>query len=172
MTTMQFSVATIDDAPNLTALSIEVWLHTYAKSGIQRAFSNYVLSEFSTERFTAFLKQPSQMFIKCESGENLLGYIRIDFDSGCPTAPDIKTEIVTLYVQEHFARKGIGRGLLQDASVKCYEMGIDAFWLSANCENDAALRFYDAQNFKRNGSLYFELDGQEYENFILYRSLT
>jgi hypothetical protein len=35
------------DAVNLSALAIQVWLHTYATEGISSLISHYVLSEFT-----------------------------------------------------------------------------------------------------------------------------
>jgi ribosomal protein S18 acetylase RimI-like enzyme len=171
MTDLRYGVADATDAANLAALSIEVWLHTYARDGIRRAFSDYVLGEFTAAKFEGHLSSNSQTVVKCEREGSLLGYLRMDFEAVCPTVPELTGEIVTLYVRAHHARRGIGAGLLAHASDLCRQRNLKGFWLAVNHENAAALRFYDAQHFQRKGSRYFELEEERHENFILYRDL-
>jgi diamine N-acetyltransferase len=167
----RYGVADTADAANLAALSIEVWLHTYAREGIRRAFSDYVLREFTAARFADQLASDRQIFLKCERGDHLLGYLRMDFNAPCPTVPELTTEIATLYVRAHHARRGIGTHLLAHASNICRGRGIKGFWLCVNHENAPAIRFYQAQHFERQGSDYFELEGERHENFILWREV-
>ncbi|WP_026793266.1 GNAT family N-acetyltransferase [Pleomorphomonas oryzae] len=169
---LRYGVAGAADAANLAALSIEVWLHTYARDGIRQAFSDYVLSEFTAAKFEAHLSSPSQTFVKCERGEHLLGYLRMNFAAVCPTVPELTTEIATLYVRARHARQGIGTALLAHASDICRRRGVMGVWLMVNHENAPAIRFYEAQQFQRNGSRTFELGAERHENFILWRGLT
>lgn len=171
MTDFHYGLADSADAANLAALSIEVWLHTYARDGIRKAFSNYVLGEFTAAKFADHLADKNQAIVKCERGDHLLGYLRMDFDVPCPTLPELTTEVATLYVRAHHARQGIGSGLLARATDICRARGITGFWLCVNRENAPAIRFYEAQRLVRNGSDYFELEGERYENFILWRDL-
>jgi len=171
MTELIYGEATAEDAANLAALSTQVWLHTYATAGVRNAFSNYVLSEFTAEKLSTDIAEKNRrLFIKCEKSQHLVGYLRLDFESPSPSDPKVKTEIATLYVQEHHARQGIGRGLLEQAALACRTRNVSDFWLSVNHENHNAIRFYDSLSFKRDGSMYFELDGEKHENFILRRS--
>lgn len=167
----RYGIAGAADAANLAALSIEVWLHTYARDGIRKAFSDYVLGEFTAERFAEHLADRNQIVVKCERGDYLLGYLRMDFNAVCPTVPELKTEIVTLYVRARHARQGIGARLLAQASDLCRQRNLKGFWLAVNHENAPAIGFYEAQHFRRNGSRYFELEGERHENFILWRDL-
>ena len=43
-------------------LATQVWLHTYATDGGTDEISQYVLSEFTVERFLAFWVSPQQVF--------------------------------------------------------------------------------------------------------------
>ncbi len=62
-----------EDAENLAALAIQVWLHTYATEGISSTISSYVLSEFTPKRFVALLSEPTSALFVAESQDNLLG---------------------------------------------------------------------------------------------------
>ena len=82
-----FREATAADAVNLAALSIQVWLHTYAKSAVRTALSSYVLAEFTERNFAEALDATHQLFVVCEEGSHLVGYVRLDFEAPCPSAP-------------------------------------------------------------------------------------
>jgi ribosomal protein S18 acetylase RimI-like enzyme len=168
---VRYGVAGVADAANLAALSIEVWLHTYARDGIRQAFSDYVLREFAAARFAEHLSDSRQTVVKCERDGHLLGYLRMAFDAPCPTMPELTTEIATLYVRARHARQGIGNRLLAEASDICRARGVNGFWLCVNHENAPAIRFYEAQQFQRNGSNYFELGAERHENFVLWREV-
>jgi len=168
---MEFRDARVGDAGNLAALTIQVWLHTYAKLGVRDALSNYVLSEFTSDNFRQSLTDERQTFIVCEQGVHLIGYIRLNFAAPCPSDEGLRSEIVTLYVQAHFLRQGVGTCLLQRALATFKSRGADAVWLSVNHENADAIGFYDKNGFVRDGSVNFELDGEQHENFVLRRAL-
>lgn len=168
---LRYGMAGAADAANLAALSIEVWLHTYARDGIRRAFSDYVLREFTAARFTDRLSSPHEAVVKCERDGHLLGYLRLDFASVCPTVPGVTTEIATLYVRSRQARQGIGSALLAHASDICRARGVAGVWLCVNHENAPAIAFYEAQRFTRHGSCRFELEDERHENFILCREV-
>ncbi|MGA1801075.1 GNAT family N-acetyltransferase [Rhizobium sp. HT1-10] len=168
---MEFRQAGAADAANLAALTVQVWLHTYAKRGIRGVLSNYVLSEFTTDKFRQVLADQNQMIILCEADAHLVGYVRLDFSSPCPTDDSVHSEISTLYVQAHFLRRGIGTQLLLRALDAFRRRGRKSVWLSVNHENADAIGFYDRHGFQRQGSLDFELDGERHENFILRRAL-
>jgi ribosomal protein S18 acetylase RimI-like enzyme len=161
--------ATTTDASNIAALSIQVWLHTYAKSGLRNALSDYVLAEYTPEKIAERLRDKDQVFLVYEQNAHLVGDLRLLLDSPCPTDPGSHVEIATLYVQEHFIRRGIGSELLDYTLDFCGNRGISSVWLSVNHENDRAIRFYEKHQFQRSGSIFFHLEDEQHENFVLYK---
>ena len=168
--TYSFRKAVPEDAANVAALAIQVWLHTYARTGIRRAIADYVLQQFTEENFRRQIAADPQYFILCESEGHLVGYLRLDFEAPCPDEPDIDTEIVTLYVQEHFLGKGLGAKLLEEADCVLSARHKRHAWLGVNHQNLPAIRFYEKQGLRRRGSTYFEFEGEQHENFIYIRS--
>lgn len=168
---LMIRAATVADASNLAALSIQVWLHTYAKSGLRNALSDYVLAEYTPEKIAERLGDENQVFIVYEQNAHLVGYLRLLFDSSCPTDPSSRAEIATLYVQEHFLRRGIGSKLLEYTFDFCSKHGINGVWLSVNHENARAISFYEKHQFQRNGSIFFHLEDEQHENFILCKPI-
>jgi ribosomal protein S18 acetylase RimI-like enzyme len=163
--------ATIADSNNLAALSIQVWLHTYAKHGLRKALSEYALAEFTPQRLAASVADESQVFLVCEENDHLVGYLRLDLNSPSPIAPRTRVEIVRLYVQEHFLGRGIGRSLLEHMYARCRTHGIPDVWLAVNHENLRAIAFYERHCFVRTGSTLFHLENEQHENFIFYKTV-
>ncbi|TWC76345.1 ribosomal protein S18 acetylase RimI-like enzyme [Rhizobium sp. SJZ105] len=166
---IKIEFANSDDVNALSALSIGVWLHTYATRGVVKSYADFVLTEFAPEKFLQHLQDANQIVLKCELEGNLLGYLRAHMDTKCPGSPSVKCEVTTLYVQERYQNSGIGTRLLERLDQNLRGIGIDTYWLSVNAQNARAILFYQKRNFKRIGSIYFPLDGSQHENFVMLK---
>jgi ribosomal protein S18 acetylase RimI-like enzyme len=168
MTTIRLALST--DAKNLAALAIQVWLHTYAWKGIRASLSEYVLTEFTEEKFQKIIDAPDQIVIVAEIDKHLVAYAALKFDQAREDVPHTNAELATLYVQEHFTKKNIGSKLLaacaQHAQIR---NGNPAFWLKVNHQNTRAINFYRKHGYTQCGTFFFELDGELHENFVLAR---
>ncbi len=151
------------DSMSLTALSIQVWLHTYATEGVSDALAREVLSTFTPAYFQALIDDAGYRLFVDVHDDNLLGYILLDLDSPCATNNYGGVEVDTLYVQEHFHGRGIGRALLDHAIGNAGER----LWLTAWAGNTQALGFYKAYGFADLGMTWHEFEEQKYENRIL-----
>jgi diamine N-acetyltransferase len=155
--------ATAADSMSLTALSIQVWLHTYGTEGVSDDLAREVLTTFTPAYFNELIGDPDyRLFVKVD-GENLLGYILLDLDSPCDAENYGGVEVDTLYVQEHFHGRGIGRALLDYARQDTGEL----LWLTAWAGNSQALGFYKAYGFADIGMTWHVFEEQKYENRIL-----
>lgn len=151
------------DCMSLTALSIQVWLHAYATEGVSDDLAREVLSTFTPEYFREIIADPDyRLFVEVD-GENLRGYILLGLDSPCAAKNYGGVEVDTLYVQEHFHGRGIGRALLDHARGSAG----DRLWLTAWAGNVQALGFYRAYGFTDIGTAWHEFEDQKYENRIL-----
>ncbi|WP_211443407.1 GNAT family N-acetyltransferase [Collimonas humicola] len=155
--------ATAADCMSLTALSIQVWLHTYATDGVSDDLAREVLSTFTPAYFHDLIGDPDYRLFVDVNEENLLGYILLDLDSPCAAENYGGVEVDTLYVQEHFHGRGIGRALL-DHAVR--DVGA-RLWLTAWAGNARALGFYKTYGFADIGMTWHEFEEQKYENRIL-----
>ncbi len=168
MTTIRLAIST--DAKNLAALAIQVWLHTYATEGIRSSLAEYVLTEFTEEKFQKIIDAPDQIVIVAEIDKHLVAYAVLKFEQAREDVPHTSTELTTLYVQERFTKQDIGSKLLaacaQHAQIR---NGNPAFWLKVNHQNARAISFYRKHGYSQRGTFYFELDGELHENFILAR---
>lgn len=155
--------AVTDDCNNLAALSIEVWLHTYALNGVRDDAARYVLETFTPAYFAQRLASPRYRFLVHVAEGHLQGYVCLDLENRCPVAGQAGVEVEKLYVQAHFKGRGIGSALLRAAM---QEVG-DKLWLSTWVHNTPAIGYYHAFGFADIGQTWFELDGQQHENRVL-----
>lgn len=149
------------DCQKLAALSIQVWLHSYCKDGVNSAVADFVLQQFTVQRFMDYLIQDDFHILVCYRDEHLLGYISVNLQAKFET-PDNGYEIDTLYVQEHQHGQGIGRQLLAAAEARFGR----PYWLSTWIHNTPAIGFYQHVDLKQVGITYFELDGEQHENLV------
>ncbi|MDQ0997732.1 ribosomal protein S18 acetylase RimI-like enzyme [Phyllobacterium ifriqiyense] len=157
------------DAQNLAALSIQVWLHTYAKAGIRDVFSRYVFAEFTAERFAGEIESRIKQLYVAEVENHLVGYVRLNLEAECPIRHIGQPEIETLYVQEHFAGCGIGSALLNHAVEACQSHDHRQAWLTVNQQNLPAYRFYQRKLFQKIGTVDFVLESERHANDVLVK---
>ena len=164
---MSIRPARPSDCSSLAALSIEVWLGTYIREGVNAFFADYVLAHYTVDQFAMALENPSERILVWEVSKGITGYIRITRDQPCPADHPSTTEITTLYVQPRHHGKGIGQELLKAGLELCQELGWGTPWLATNSENHPALRFYAKQGFSIIGQTHFEIEDRRYCNEVL-----
>ncbi len=164
-TTIRHAIAA--DAECLAALATQVWLHTYATDGISCAIARYVLAEFSATKFSAVLAQEHSTVLLAETNGHAVGYALANLGVACP-AGGPSVEVASLYVQAHFARRGIGSVLLRECQqLALQRTGSAAIWLTVNAKNYPAIAFYKAHGLVQTGTANFELGGGKHENHVL-----
>jgi len=152
-----------EDSINLVALSIQVWLHTYATDGISEELSSFVLNEFTEEKFLSYINHPDYRVLVDINNDHLVGYVMMNLKSYWKDESN-GFEIEKLYVQEHFQGTGLGRKLLSEV-IRRYG---DVFWLSTWVENKTGIGFYKHFGFVDVGRVDFKLSEDEIaENRVL-----
>lgn len=133
--------ATYADLDALAALSIEVWLDTYALDGIPDSHARHILRTYSPQTFAGVLQDTDKRLIVCRTDAGLLGYLQIDLKAK-PVQPGSGTvEIETLYVRRHHQGMGLGRKLLEAACRLILETGQPKFFLTVYEGNQEAIDF-------------------------------
>jgi diamine N-acetyltransferase len=148
-------------------LATQVWLHTYATSGITTDIAEYVLRELTPEKYRALLNDPAFQIFVAVSGESLVGLAVVKFGTPCPASKASSAELQTLYVQEHFLRCGAGTSLLRAAEAEAKRRSSSVLWLAVNAKNAGAIAFYADQGYSKVGTTYFILGEGRHENHVL-----
>ncbi|OHU94601.1 GNAT family N-acetyltransferase [Pseudoalteromonas byunsanensis] len=152
--------ATNSDCVKLAALSIKVWLDTYARQGIKTEYAEYVLSTFTTAYFFEILNAAKYRLFVSEEDEVLQGYVLANLESHYQT-PSNGFEVEKLYIDSSFKGKGLGRKLLNEIE---NQFG-SKYWLYTWVENESN-GFYEHLGFSRIGLLTFEFAGALIENNV------
>jgi ribosomal protein S18 acetylase RimI-like enzyme len=165
---LSIRVGRSDDASRLAILATQVWLHTYATDGISSDIADYVLQEFTPEKYLRTLNDPTRRVFVAQIGANLVGLAVVKFSTDCPEDKHASTELQTLYVQEHFIGHGVGKLLLRAAEAGARQQQANAMlWLTVNAKNTRAAAFYAHQGYTKVGTTYFTLGEGRHENHVL-----
>ena len=158
------------DAASIAAISVEVWVSTYLKQGVNAFFADYVLREFTTSKMAEQLSHPEKFTLVSQNQQGIDGFIQVSSPRIAPVDGCSDVEVSTFYVQPRHHGKGIGKRLLRAALQHCRKQSADSVWLTTNAENDPAIAFYLAQGFTHVGEIYFHIeDGRYLNNVYLHR---
>jgi ribosomal protein S18 acetylase RimI-like enzyme len=163
--------ARLEESSVLAALSIQVWLDTYATYGISSVISNYVLNEFSPDNFLSKLKNTEESFLIAEYDNNIVGFIELVENRPCPHKPEETLEIDKFYVMPRFHGHGIGSELLYAATNLCYKKGYSSFWLTTWHQNLDGIHFYESKGFENIGVINFKICNTDAPNIIFIKNL-
>ena len=75
-----------DDCLQLAALSIKVWLDTYAVEGIKREYAQYALATFTESYFSTLLDSSNYNLLLVEKDQVIQGYALLNMKSSYQSA--------------------------------------------------------------------------------------
>jgi len=163
---MTLRLAQKSDASSIAAISIEVWIGTYLKRGVNAFFADYALNEFTVAKTLDLIADQRQFIMVSEREEGIDGFITLTEGSIAPVPGCSDMEISTFYVQPRHHGKGVGQKLLSAALDHCAQKGVASVWLTTNAENDPAIGFYLAKGFEQVGETHFRIADQAYLNNV------
>ena len=164
---------TRDDAVTVAALSLQVFLDTYATDGIRPDLAREAFREYSEQEFLARLSTSSRRFVLAEKQKALLGFVEVDCGSREAPVPGLRgVELARLYVQPQAQRSGLGTTLLGEAEKIAASAKAHALWLTVWEQNDRALAFYARCGYADVGSTVYTFEGREYGNRVVAKQLS
>ena len=166
-----YRAATPADALCIGVLATQVFLDTYATSGIRAGIAREVTELLSTASIAALLADADRRFVVAEIDRHLIGFIQLHLRCGIdgPAADAAKVE--RLYVQERFAARGVGTVLLAHGEAVAAAAGAARVWLSVWAGNDRALAFYPRRGYRDDGPTTYTFEGDTYENRRFVKTL-
>lgn len=160
------------DAIGIAAISIEVWLGTYLKRGVNAFFANYALEVLTPSKIEKLIFDPDQFILVSDNQKGIDGFIRVSSASKGPVDGCSELEIATFYVQPRHQGKGVGRRLMEAAFQHRRNNAAKSVWLATNAENGPAIAFYLARGFEQVGETSFRIDGESNLNNVYSYSLS
>lgn len=167
MNSLNVRPAKEDEIEIISAISIEVWLDTYALEGVISEYARYVTKKYSIEALYRQLNNDKYMFLISANQYGVQGYLKLNYDAEPVTQSGANVEIETLYVRRHHHRQGHGRALFEAAMARVKNAGNKEVFLTVNSENKRAILFYDSLGLQRSGSWTFEFEGVSVPNLVL-----
>ena len=168
----ELRLASPPDAITVAALSVQVFLDTYATEGVRPDLAREAFSEYSTEAFAQRLGEANRAFILAESGAGLLGYAEVLLSPLTAPAERLSgAELVRLYVQPAAQRIGIGRALLERTEQDVLAALIPSVWLTAWEGNVNARAFYARMGYADVGATTYSLQGHTHANRVFAKQL-
>lgn len=168
----ELRAASPSDTVTIAALSVQVFLDTYATQGVGPDLAREAFTEYSAEAFARRLDEPDRAFILAEAGAGLLGYAEVLLlPLIAPAAQWSGAELVRLYVQPAAQRLGIGRALLENTAQAVLAANIPAVWLTVWDGNDNARAFYARMGYADVGATTYSLQGHTYANRVFAKQL-
>ncbi len=174
MKTLDFElrIATPSDAVTVSALSVQVFLDTYATEGIRPDLAREAFLEYSTDAFDKRLREAKRTFIVAEAGAGLLGYAEVHLSPLTAPAEQISgAELVRLYVQPAAQRRGVGRALLERMEQAVLAASSPSIWLTAWEGNSNARAFYARMGYSDVGATTYTFQGNTYGNRVFVKHL-
>lgn len=166
--------ATPADAPTLSALAIQVFLHTYAPDGVRADLAREAFTVCGEDAFAARLREPHRRILLAERlpDGGLVGFAEILLQGyPAPAGGRHGAELVRLYVQPQAQGTGVGTTLLHAAETAARDAGLHTLWLTAWEGNERALHFYARRGYGDIGATMYSFEGREYGNRVLARTL-
>lgn len=168
----QLRSATPEDATTIAALAIQIFLDTYATDGVRPDLAREAFTEYSTEAFANRLQESRRQFFLAEQGTAIIGFSEILLANlPAPVAKMAGAELVRLYIQPRYQRRGVGRDLIQLAEQAAASKGLGAVWLTAWEGNAQAHRFYAALGYEDIGTATYSFEGNSYNNRVFTKHL-
>jgi ribosomal protein S18 acetylase RimI-like enzyme len=159
------------DALCLGILATQVFLNTYAISGINTDLANEAVQIYSPSAFETRLADRNNEITVAEIQGNLVGFLDLQIVSSCPAPEIVGPEVLRLYIQAPFQRQGLGKAFLLAAEARAKALQASSLWLTAWIGNVGALAFYPKIGYKDAGSMQYAINGINYENRIFAKAL-
>ncbi len=160
-----------DDALCLSVLAMQVFLDTYATSGIRPLIAREALS-YSQESFLRRIEDRQARTVIAELDAHVIGFAQLSLDASHELVPPAEqAELARLYVQQRFTGSGVGANLLQRCEAIAAQSGAATLWLTAWAHNHRALRFYAKLGFRDHGLAWYTFEGESHENRVLAKPL-
>lgn len=143
---------TLSEIHQLQEIGRRTFAETFSQSNTEEDMAAYLDASFSTEKLTAELTDHNAQFYFACIGDELIGYLKLNFGESQTELKDDKAlEIERIYVLKAFHGKKVGQILYDKAIEVAQQAQADYVWLGVWEENPRAISFY-----KKNGFVEFD----------------
>ena len=132
----------------------------------------YMNRAFSPDMLEKDLQDEKTIYLIAESGDEAIGYAKIQFDAREDCISDKKViELCRLYALDKFIGKGVGKSLMLEIFKIAEEKNYDCIWLGVWEFNFRAQEFYKKFGFEKCGEHIFQLGSDPQIDWIMQRKI-
>lgn len=163
---------TENDIKELQKIGIKTFSETFASVNTAENMKKYLDNNFSTEKITGELNIDGSAFYFALDGENVVGYLKINFGAAQTELKDgASLEIERIYVVKEFHGKKVGQMLYEKAIQIAQNAKVNYVWLGVWEENKRAISFYKKNGFTEFDKHIFKLGDDEQTDIMMKRQL-
>lgn len=149
MKAIKFRKCKLAELALLRALSIKTFVTAFGEQNTKEDMDAYLLTAFSEEQVRAELKNENSMFFFVETGDIIIGYLKLNI-ADAQSEPIVNgLEIERIYLLASYQGKGIGQLMMDKALAVARELKKERVWLGVWGKNYGAVRFYERNGFKK-----------------------
>jgi diamine N-acetyltransferase len=156
------------DIGQLQIIARHTFLETFAAGNTEENMQKYLQEGFTVDKLTTELTNPNSEFYLALLGDNVIGYLKINFGQAQTELKDQKAlEIERIYVLKEFHGKKAGQILYNKAFDIAKQAGADYLWLGVWEENPRAIHFYRKNGFTEFDKHIFKLGDDEQTDIMM-----
>jgi diamine N-acetyltransferase len=173
ITTITIHKAAPEDVLLLQQIGQQTFLETFSEHNTEADMQKYLSESFSIEHLTAQLTNPDSAFYFAWAGEQVVGYLKLNFGAAQTEKQDENAvEIERIYVLHAFHGQKVGQLLYDKALEVTRQRQAPYLWLGVWEENKRAIRFYEKNGFTVFGTHIFKLGDDEQTDFLMRLAVT
>ena len=169
---MTFTRVQTTDAELLRFFAERTFRLAYEDKNDPGDFKAYCDQYFSLEQILAEIEHPHAAFWFAWNGEQLVAYLKLNFDHHPPELNSHRTvQIERIYVEPDVQGRGIGQKLLLFAQEQAKTKGAEWLWLSVWQANPPAVRFYERNGYEIFGTETFVVGTDEQLDWLMKKQV-
>ncbi|MCC7504445.1 MAG: GNAT family N-acetyltransferase [Saprospiraceae bacterium] len=160
--------AGLDEIGQLQEIGRKTFEESFSAGNTEENMRKYLDESFSPEKLTRELTDPDSAFYFARIGEEVVGYLKLNFGASQTELKDEKAlEIERIYVVKAFHGKKVGQLLYEQAMQVARQMNVAYVWLGVWEENPRAIHFYKKNGFVEFDKHVFKLGDDEQTDIMM-----
>jgi len=160
-----------EDLKTLRELCISTFKESYAHVNTKEDMDLYVAEKFSEQVLSEELVATGTAYYMICSGNDPVGYMKLNSGKVPKTADTEGIEIERIYVSKRFQGKGYGQQLFLKAVNVALSSHVKIIWLGVWEKNLKAIKFYKRNGFVEFGAQIFTLGRDKQTDFLMKKQV-
>jgi ribosomal protein S18 acetylase RimI-like enzyme len=169
MSTPGFRLAGAADATALAGFMTRNFLAAYGECSTPANIAATVSRHYGIEAQARQLADPARVNLLMERDGALAGHaqLRLGGAGPAPVQPQPTAEIARFYVDIAWHGRGLAQAMMSEVRRIARERNARSLWLSCWQQQPQAIRFYEKEGFRIEGTLVFEIGDDPKDDWLM-----